>query len=98
MLRNYRFHISGPDPFRDEQGTNLPSSDAAWTEALRFARDIEGLLKPGETWELEVSEDGTRVFQLVVSSTDFRSHQPQTRAGSASQRDPDGSPGPKGSQ
>jgi hypothetical protein len=71
-MPNFRYNISGRHPFHDEVGSNLPSAVNAWNEALRFVRDIEGSLQPGETWTLDVLEEGTPIFQLMLSTKDLQ--------------------------
>lgn len=67
----YEFRISGSNPFVDTD-VQLPSSEVAWEEALRLVRDIEGLLRPGESWTLDVGEEGTAIFRISVTTEQFR--------------------------
>lgn len=78
QMRTFRFDISGPRPFQHVDGTQLPSSDAAWNEAVRFVRDIEDALEPGDSWTLDVSEDGTPIFRIAIVTMDMRKHSRQS--------------------
>jgi Domain of unknown function (DUF6894) len=70
-MPRYYFHLDGTRPYCDEDGTELPDDQAAWREAKRFARDIEGHLQPGEDWRLHVLKDSRLLYLLVVSSSRF---------------------------
>jgi hypothetical protein len=71
-MHTYQFHIAGLRPFHDAEGMELPDAETAWGEALRLVRDIEGALQPGQTWWLEVVEDGTTIFRISLASADLR--------------------------
>ena len=68
----YQFHIAGLRPFHDAEGVELPDAETAWGEALRLVRDIEGSLQPGESWSLDVVEDGTTIFRIGLETADLR--------------------------
>jgi uncharacterized protein DUF6894 len=68
----YQFHIAGRRPFHDAEGVELADSDTAWAEALRLVRDIEGSLQPGESWSLDVVEDGTTIFRIKLETAKLR--------------------------
>ena len=68
----YQFHIVGLRPFHDAEGMELADADTAWAEALRLVRDIEGSLQPGESWSLDVVEDGTTIFRIKLETTKLR--------------------------
>jgi uncharacterized protein DUF6894 len=68
----YQFHIAGIRPFHDVEGMELADADTAWAEALRLVRDIEGSLQPGESWSLEVVEDGTTIFRIKLETANLR--------------------------
>ncbi|MDI4238053.1 MULTISPECIES: tRNA 5-methylaminomethyl-2-thiouridine synthase [unclassified Bradyrhizobium] len=68
----YQFHIAGLRPFHDREGMELPDAETAWAEALRLVRDIEGSLQPGESWSLDVVEDGTTIFRISLATEDLR--------------------------
>jgi hypothetical protein len=68
-MPTYFFHIDGERPHRDVIGEDLPHDEAAWVEALRLTRDIEGMVQPGQRWTLEV-HDGNRVLYRVAITTE----------------------------
>lgn len=64
----------------DDVGEELPSREAAWEAATRYAadvlRDLDGKLLPGADWRLEVlKEDRSRVFQIKVHCDDLEHRQ-----------------------
>lgn len=63
-MPRYFFHVRGARPFHDDCGLDFPSDPAAWAQAKRFVRDIESDLEPGETWHLEVHQDGQTIYCL----------------------------------
>jgi hypothetical protein len=67
----YQFHIAGIRPFHDAEGMELADADTAWAEALRLVRDIDGSLQPGESWSLEVVEDGTTIFRIKLETANL---------------------------
>jgi hypothetical protein len=83
-MGTYHFHIAVTKPFRDPDGMELPGPETAWQEALRFVRDIEGSLQPGESWSLDVLEDGKSIFRIGLATEDLRSR--DLRSGRNSQK------------
>jgi hypothetical protein len=69
-MPTYQFRISGSNPFYDAD-MQLPSSEAAWEEALRLVRDIEDSLRPGDSWTLNVGEEGMAIFRISVTTEHF---------------------------
>ncbi len=65
-MPTYFFHLQGTRPYQDDGGVDLPDEAAAWKEAKRYARDIEGSLEPGDTWYLEVHRDGRSIYSLRI--------------------------------
>jgi hypothetical protein len=70
-MPRYHFHTSrGEVPSRGgNEGIELPDKDAAWVEATaacgEIIRDLDGELKPGDSWSMVVKDDrGTEVFHL----------------------------------
>jgi len=62
--------------YRDEVGQELPTREAAWETATRFAadclRDLDGKLRFNQEWRLEVlADDGSCVFQIVIHADDL---------------------------
>ncbi|WP_152535915.1 hypothetical protein [Bradyrhizobium sp. Ai1a-2] len=78
-MGTYYYHIVASKPFRDPNGMELPNSETAWEEALRFVRDIEGSLQPDESWSLDVIEDGKTIFRISIATEDLRSRMPRKR-------------------
>jgi hypothetical protein len=59
---------SDPRPFKNE-GLELISNDAAWEEATTACgeklREMDGSLRPGDGWKMEVTDaDGKAIFAL----------------------------------
>ncbi|MGY4314955.1 DUF6894 family protein [Bradyrhizobium sp. JR3.5] len=51
---------------------DLPDSDAAWKEATitagKFLQDLDGTLKPGQEWRMEVTDEaGNLIWVLRLS-------------------------------
>lgn len=65
-MPKYFFHLRARFPFQDDGGADLPDDNSAWVEATRFARDIEGNLRPGDTWHLEIHRDGRAIYSLKI--------------------------------
>ncbi len=53
-MPRYYFDIQNGSPYRDEVGEDLLDDQAAWLAAMRLAREIEDVLRPSGTWNLEV--------------------------------------------
>jgi hypothetical protein len=89
-MKRYFFNVFNGERSEhiDDVGEMLPHRAAAWEMATRYAaeslRDLDGRLRPGEDWRLEVlRENETRVFQIVVHGTDFnQEHTGDERDGS----------------
>jgi hypothetical protein len=71
-MTRYFFHIDGERPHRDEVGEELSTDAAAWSVAMRLARDIEDSLGPGQDWKLEVHDADTAVFLVAITTRRFR--------------------------
>jgi hypothetical protein len=71
-MPQYFFHIDGDHPSRDESGEQLENDAAAWAEALRLSRDIEGKMKPGQRWRLYVVETGEPVLLISIATRRLR--------------------------
>jgi hypothetical protein len=69
-MSTFRFAIEGSMPFADD--VELPSDEAAWREALQLVRDIEGSLRPAESWTLTITEEGELVFCIRVETATLR--------------------------
>jgi hypothetical protein len=60
----------------DEVGQELPDRDAAWDVATRYAgdslRDLDGGLRPGADWRLEVlGERNDRIVQITIKANEL---------------------------
>jgi hypothetical protein len=67
-MPHYIFDISNGHPFQDEHGEELFDDDAAWRNALHTVRDIEDVLRPGDSWRLDVSRELKPLFRIELSS------------------------------
>jgi len=70
-MPRYYFDLRGNNPCQDYIGTELPDDAAAWREAVRFARDLESRLRPGDSWSLEVV-DGSPVYRITLTTQKLR--------------------------
>jgi len=71
----YFFKVFNVEPSTPPASEEFPDDDAAWKEATRFAaelfRDIDGKLRPGDGWKLEVSDEAGRpIFSIHVITKD----------------------------
>ena len=70
-MPRYFFNVLYNRAELDEQGEDLPDAQAAWREATKTAgqilRDLDGGLRPGQEWRLEVTdENAKRLYVLRV--------------------------------
>jgi hypothetical protein len=71
-MPRYFFNVRyGEDSFRDDVGEDLPNNFAARQEATASAgqsiRDLDGQLKPGTDWRMDVlNEAGGLVYSIEV--------------------------------
>ena len=72
------FHVyGGAEPaYIDEIGEDLPDRAAAWREATmsvaQSIRDIDGRLRPGTDWRMEVTNERRKViFVLCVLTAEL---------------------------
>lgn len=76
-MPRYYFHIShGNGPRALNGGIDLPDKEAAWIEATsacgEIIRDLNGDMKPGDTWRMIVKDEaGKDVFELELSTRAF---------------------------
>ncbi|MGF6431299.1 DUF6894 family protein [Bradyrhizobium elkanii] len=60
-MPRYFFHIQHGKRDPDEIGMDLQDIDAAWKEgtvtAGRFLQDLDGTLKPGQEWRMEITDE-----------------------------------------
>jgi hypothetical protein len=72
-VARFFFNVNGAQKSEDQDGEDFPDREAAWHEATLVAgeifKDVDGALRPGDEWRLEVTdESGTPVFQIHVTS------------------------------
>jgi hypothetical protein len=57
----YFFNVYRDSQQLDQEGEELPDKIAAWREATTMAgqilQDMDGRLRPGQTWRLEVTDE-----------------------------------------
>jgi hypothetical protein len=62
-----------PSPFRNE-GLELVDNDAAWEEATTACgeklREMDGSLRPGDGWEMEVTDAGGKAIFALRFTTE----------------------------
>jgi hypothetical protein len=56
-------------PSTDDLGEELPDNEAAWKQATVVAgekfKDIDGNLRPGQNWKLEVTDEARKPIYLI---------------------------------
>ena len=72
-MPRYYFHIYHDQPQRDYVGTELPDKHRAWEEAtVRAGRTLQGLdgnLKPGHEWRMDVTDEfANPLYVLHISA------------------------------
>lgn len=65
-MPRYFFNICYGSSIPDKEGTELPDAGAAWKEATiacgEMLRDLDGSLKVGPEWRMEVAEESGKVL------------------------------------
>jgi nitrate reductase beta subunit len=60
-MPRYFFNVYHQATHVDRDGEELPDKEEAWAEATRIAggmiRDIDGKLRPGQDWRMEVTDE-----------------------------------------
>jgi hypothetical protein len=68
-MARYFFNIDGVSRSPDEEGEELPNNDAAWNEATAIAGELfrngDGEFRPGQEWELEVTDDQRKRLDTI---------------------------------
>jgi hypothetical protein len=72
-MPRYFFNIHHDRPTIDEEGDELPDKHAAWKEGTVIAgqilQDIDGKLKPGHDWRMEITDEFRNpLFVLHISA------------------------------
>ena len=65
-MPRYFFHVEGPQPFVDRDGTELPDVDAAWSMATsscaEILKDLDGLLPADSEISTRVTDESDSVM------------------------------------
>jgi hypothetical protein len=73
----YHFNVTRGVEYQDNDGVDLASQALAWhaatTAFAEMLKDVDGRVKLGQPWEMEVTDDEGIVFSL---SFDSRSQRP----------------------
>jgi hypothetical protein len=69
----YHFNIHHDGTIHDLDGMELPDKDSAWKEATKVAGEaisnIDGRLKPGHDWRMEVTDEfANPIWELHVKA------------------------------
>jgi hypothetical protein len=69
----YFFNVHHEAAQHDEEGEDLPDKHAAWKEATVMAgqmlQNIDGRLKPGRDWRMEVTDEFRNpLFTILISA------------------------------
>jgi hypothetical protein len=60
-MPRYFFHVTHEGTNTDHEGEELPDEHAAWKEATvtagQILQSIDGKLKPGREWRMEVADE-----------------------------------------
>jgi hypothetical protein len=60
-MPRYFFNVYHDSAEMDEEGEELPDAQAAWREATvtagQIIQDLDGKLRPGQQWRLEVTDE-----------------------------------------
>ena len=69
-MPRYYFNVLNLNPgIIDDVGEELPDKEAAWRQATITAgelfKDVDGRLRPGQEWALEVTDEVRRPIYLI---------------------------------
>jgi hypothetical protein len=69
-MPRYYFNVLNASPTTiDDVGEELPDKEAAWRQATITAgevfKDVDGRLRPGQEWALEVTDEARRPLYLI---------------------------------
>jgi hypothetical protein len=78
-MPHYYFHVHDGESRPDHEGVDLPSRNAAWSEAVRccgqMLKDIDGRMGHQAEWRMEVVDGlGQPVFTPRFVGTEHGSH------------------------
>lgn len=73
-MPRYFFNVYHDRAELDEEGEELPDVQAAWREATvtagQIIQDLDGRLKPGKDWRLEVTDEFANPLYVIHVSAD----------------------------
>ena len=77
LMPRYFFNVYHDRAELDEEGEELPDVQAAWREATvtagQIIQDLDGKLRPGQQWRLEVTDErATPLYVIHVSAERLR--------------------------
>ena len=68
-MPRYYFNVLNSNPSLDDLGEDLPDKEAAWRQATITAGEIfkaiDGSLRPGQEWTLEVTDEARRPADII---------------------------------
>jgi Domain of unknown function (DUF6894) len=72
-MPRYFFDVHDNSPSLEEVGEELPNDEAAWHEATITAgeifKNIDGKIRPGQKWSLDVADQNRNPLFLIRIST-----------------------------
>ena len=76
-MPRYFFNVYYDRAELDEEGEELPDAQAAWHEATvtagQIIQDLDGKLRPGQEWRLEVTDErATPIYVIHVNAERLR--------------------------
>ena len=76
MPRYFFRLLNGLNTELKNEGLNLPDKHAAWVEATtacgELLKDLDGNLKPGDKWQMQVKDEtGRDVYELEFRTKEF---------------------------
>jgi hypothetical protein len=73
-MPRYFFNVYHDRAELDEEGEELPDAQAAWHEATvtagQIIQDLDGRLRPGQDWRLEVTDEFANPLYVIYVSAD----------------------------
>ena len=74
LMPRYFFNVYHERAELDEEGEELPDVQAAWREATvtagQIIQDLDGKLRPGKDWRLEVTDEFANPLYIIHVSAD----------------------------
>ena len=68
-MPKFFFNVRYDGNRQDTEGEDLPDADAAWREATIVAgevfKDIDGRFRPGQQWQLEVTDEHGKPLYVI---------------------------------